>query len=178
MSTAIVYCSQTGFTETYARWLAEELGIEAVPYSERERSDAHAADTVVFMSWFHAGGIKGAKWFKSLMDARPGVRYVVVGVGAYPMPSDDWPQSETDAAFEHTFPRDRYPALTHFYCQGGFDFDRLCALDKIAMRAFFRMQARQAQTDPRIAFALDAMKKGFDATDRANLEPVVAYLRA
>ncbi len=173
---AVVYCSQTGFTERYAEWLAESLGTAPTPFAERAASHADAAEAVVFLSWFHAGGLKGARWFRELMDARPGRRYVAVGVGAYPMPSDDWPQDDTDAVLERAFPRERYPHLARFYCQGGFAFDRLGALDRLAMRAFFRMREREARTDPRVAFALDAMRRGFDGTDRTYLAPVIAYL--
>ncbi|WP_346696799.1 flavodoxin domain-containing protein [Thermophilibacter mediterraneus] len=177
MSTAVVYCSQTGYTEKYARWLADSVGCEPIPFAERGTAAVDAADTVVLLGWFHAGGLKGARWLRSLMDARPERRYIVVGVGAYPMPSDEWPRSETDAAFEHAFPHERYPRLACFYCQGGFDFDRLCAVDKLAMRAFFRMQAKEAKTDPRAAFALDAMREGFDGTRCEYLEPVLDHLR-
>ena len=177
MGTAVVYRSPTGVTERYARWLAESLETRAVPFAERGSAAVEAADTVVLLGWFHAGGIKGARWLRSLMDARPERRYVVVGVGAYPMPSDEWPKSETDAAFDQAFPQDRYPRLARFYCQGGFDFDRLCAVDRLAMRAFFRMQAKAAKTDQRVAFALDAMREGFDGTRREYLEPVDEHLR-
>ena len=37
MITAVVYCSQTGYTRTYARWLAESLGTEALPFERRLR---------------------------------------------------------------------------------------------------------------------------------------------
>ncbi|HIZ46650.1 MAG TPA: hypothetical protein IAA19_06480 [Candidatus Olsenella pullistercoris] len=178
MSTAVVYCSQTGFTEKYARWLAESLGTKAVPFAGRASAGVADAGTIVFLSWFHAGGLKGARWLRDLMDERPECRYVVVGVGAYPMPSEEWPRSETDAALERAFPSERYPRLARFYCQGGFDFDRLCALDKLAMRAFFRMQAKEARTDPRVAFALDAMREGFDGTRREHLRPVLEHLRS
>ena len=107
MSTAVVYCSQTGFTERYARWLAESLETRAVPFDERASSSVAAAETLVFLSWFHAGGLKGARWLRDLIDERPERRYVVVGVGAYPMPSDEWPRSETDAAFDQAFPPGR-----------------------------------------------------------------------
>ena len=45
------------------------------------------------------------------------------------------------------------------------------------MRAFFRMQAKAARTDPRVAFALDAMRGGFDGTRREYLQPVLEHLR-
>ena len=64
MITAVVYCSQTGYTRTYARWLAESLGTEALPFERRDEAAASGADTLVFLSWFHAGGLKGAKWLR------------------------------------------------------------------------------------------------------------------
>ena len=45
------------------------------------------------------------------------------------------------------------------------------------MRAFFRMQAKAAETEARIAFALDAMREGFDGTRREYLQPVLEHLR-
>lgn len=50
MSTAVVYCSQTGFTERYAHWLAESLGTRAVPFDERASSSVDSAGTLVFLS--------------------------------------------------------------------------------------------------------------------------------
>ena len=44
MKAAIVYCSQTGHTEKYARWLADRLGCEATPFSKRASVDLDAID--------------------------------------------------------------------------------------------------------------------------------------
>ena len=71
MSPAVVDCSETGFTERYARWLAESLETRAVPFSERSSSPVAEAEELVFLSWFHAGGLKGARWLRDLMDGRP-----------------------------------------------------------------------------------------------------------
>ena len=57
MRTAIVYCSQTGYTQKYADWLAEDLGCEAVPYADKTRVVLSEIDLLVFCSWFHAASI-------------------------------------------------------------------------------------------------------------------------
>lgn len=172
MKAVVAYRSQTGSAETYARWLAEDLGCSAVPASELDRA-GEGCDVVVFCSWFHAASLKGAKEFQAYMAAHPEKRYAVVAVGATPMPCDEWPATEHEAAFRRSFPADRYPDLPWCYCQGGFHLDRLGALDAIAMRIYFRMLAKNAANgSARDAAALEGMKAGFDGCDRAYLEPI------
>lgn len=177
MRPAIVYCSQTGSTKRYAEWLAEDLGCEAVPYAKRGRLALDEVDLLVFCSWFHAASIKGAKWLKGVMREHPGLRVVVLATGATPMPCDMWPESEIEEAFRRTFPKVDHPELPHFYCHGGFDYDRLGAVDKIAMRMFFKANAKAAEADPKVAEMLRVMKEGFDGTKREYLDPVLACIR-
>ncbi len=177
MKVAVVYCSQTGFTKKYAEWLAEDVGCEAVPYADRGCIDLNGIDVLVFCSWFHAASIKGAKWLKSVMREHPGLRTVVLVTGATPMPCEMWPASEVEEAFRRTFPESDYPDLPHFYCHGGFDYDRLGTLDKIAMRMFFKANAKAAKTDPKAAEMLRVMSDGFDGTRREYLDPVLDCIR-
>ncbi len=177
MKVSVVYCSQTGFTEKYAKWLAEDVGCEAVPYADRGRIDLNEVDVLVFCSWFHAASIKGAKWLKRAMREHTGLRAVVLATGATPMPCEMWPASELEEAFRRTFPESDYPDLSHFYCHGGFDYDRLGALDKIAMRMFFKANAKAAKTDPKAAEMLRVMGDGFDGTRREYLDPVLDCIR-
>lgn len=177
MAHIVVFRSQTGSAKTYARWLADALGCPAEPL-ERIETAARDADLVVFCGWFHAASLKGSKEFKAYMAAHPQKRYAVVAVGATPMPSDDWPATEHEQAFRRSFPAERFADLPWCYCRGGFHFDRLGALDKIAMRIYFRMlegAARKGST--RDAIALEGMRQGFDACDPANLQPLLATLR-
>lgn len=177
MGIAVVYCSQTGFTKRYAEWLAEDLGCEAIPYAERNRIDLGELETLVFCSWFHATSIKGAKWLKRAMREYPELQAVVLATGATPMPCEMWSASEIEEAFGRAFPEEEYPSLPRFYCQGGFDFDRLGAADKIAMRMFFKANGKAAETDPKAAEMLRAMEEGFDGTRREYLEPALACIR-
>ena len=107
----IVYCSQTGFTEKYAKWLADDLNTAAVPYAERNKLDLSNIDLLIFCSWFHAASLKGAKRFRAYMRRHPEKRYAVAAVGATPMPCEEWPASEHEAAFRRSFPADDYADL-------------------------------------------------------------------
>lgn len=174
---AVVYCSQTGFTKRYAEWLAEDLGCAAIPYARRSGIDLSNVDVLVFCSWFHAASIKGSKWLKRAMRDYPALQVVVLATGATPMPCDMCSASEVEEAFSRTFPAADYPDLPHFYCQGGFEYNRLGVPDKIAMKMFFKMNAKAAETDPKAAEMLRVMGNGFDGVKRAYLEPVLAHVR-
>lgn len=150
MNRSIVYCSQTGFTEKYAKWLAEDMGCSATPYKDRSGLDLASLDLLIFCSWLHAASIKGGKWIKGVMRAHPQLHVVVLATGASPMPGSGFTtEEEIEEAFGRTFPKDEYPDLVHFYCHGGFDFEKLGAADKVAMRLFFRMNEKAAQDDPK-----------------------------
>ena len=64
MKTLILYHSKTGFTERYAKWLAEALQGDCVPFQNRRKIDLSLYDRVVFGAGCHAGTIRKLKWLK------------------------------------------------------------------------------------------------------------------
>lgn len=177
MRPIVVFTSQTGFTRRYAERIAETLGCPLANLANDRHFDPDGYDTVVFCGWFHAASLKGANWAKRAMAAHPDTHFVVLGVGATPMPCDLWPEEGHIAAFRRSFPEESYPDLAFFYAQGGFDFGSLGLPDKMAMHLYFKMQRKEAKTDPQAADMLRHMEPGyFDAVDMANLDPLFAYL--
>lgn len=178
MSAVVVYRSQTGSARMYAQWLAESLTCAVAPVENIDEA-AHEANLVILSGWFHAASLKGSKELKAYMAKHPEKHYAVVAVGATPMPSKDWPASEHEEAFRRSFPAEQYPDLPWCYCRGRFFFDQLNALDKIAMRVYFRMLESAARKGSRRdSAALEGMRRGFDACDRSYLEPLLDELRA
>lgn len=177
MKPVVVYHSQTGHTERYARWIAEELGCDAIPFGKRNAVSLDEYDTVIFGSWFHAASIPGSKWLKQQMAAHPGKRYVLFATGASPMPEQGGSAEEIEEAVRRTFPSSEYVDLPWFYLRGGFSMEKLGAVDRTLMKMFFKRTAKLAETDPKAAEADEAMRAGFDGTDRAHLEPLLAYVR-
>ena len=94
MKLAIVYCSQTGHTKRYAEWLADEFGITAIPLKQVDSLTISEADLVVFCTWYHAAGLTKAAWLQKQLEIYPEEKFVVLGVGATPMPCEEWPESE------------------------------------------------------------------------------------
>lgn len=173
MSTVVAYASQTGFTKRYAEWIAEELGCSAVPIDEDKRFDAGAFDTVVFGGWFHAASLVGGSWLKRQIAEHPASSFVAFAVGATPPKWADM----VDEGMERAFPSPAFDGVPRFYLRGGFAYERLSMPNKLAMKMFFKMQAKAAESDPRAAEMLEGMRGGFDGTDQAAIAPVVACAR-
>ena len=177
MKPIVIYRSQTGHTERYAQWIAEELGCEAVSYKNRGTVDLAMFDPVIFGSWFHAASIPGAKWLKQQIAAYPDKRFVLFATGASPMPEQGGSTEEIEEAVRRTFPAEAYAALPWFYLRGGFSMEKLGAVDRTLMKMFFSRTEKLAESDPKAAEMDAAMKAGFDSTDRALLEPLLSYVR-
>ena len=57
MSTIVIYASTAGNTKAAAEYIASKTGGRAVPVSATKASDIEWAETVVFGSRIHAGGV-------------------------------------------------------------------------------------------------------------------------
>ena len=77
MKTLILYHSKTGFTERYAKWLAEALQGDCVPFQNRRKIDLSLYDRVVFGAGCHAGTIRKLKWLKDNLPKLAGKRVAV-----------------------------------------------------------------------------------------------------
>ena len=82
--TAIVYVSKTGFTQRYAEWIAQRLGANALPFSQRRACKFADSATILFGSSLHAGRIRKVKWLKRRLPGWQGKRIVLFVTGAMP----------------------------------------------------------------------------------------------
>ena len=87
MSKAIViYTSKRGSTRQYAEWIAEDLGCEAVDFSDLRRSGSYAVnlyeyDCIIYGGWIRGSGIVDFDKFGKMLDAELMQRLIVFGVG-------------------------------------------------------------------------------------------------
>ena len=161
--TIIIYHSKTGFSQRYAQWLAEDLNCQAVPYRERKSVNLADFGTIILFGGLYAGNMSGLGWLKK--QRLEGRRAAAVAVGCAPT---GWSgQTEgMDKLFGGT-------AIQGFYCQGGLAYDRMGAVDR-AMMAALRTTLKGK---PEMAEMLAYISQSFDGTDRACLDPVIAWAK-
>lgn len=112
MKKIVVYESGTGFTERYAKWIAEELACDAKERKQVTAKELSDYDQVIYGGWVMAGMISGYKKIKAM-----NLKDVVVFAVGMTIPSDEVVAKLTE--------QNQIPAGKAFYFEGGFAPDKL-----------------------------------------------------
>lgn len=120
MSKIIIYNSKTGFTSKYAKWLSEDLGIEAVAFKDAKKLDLSKYDTVIYGASIVAGMIRGIGDIKKMAPKR----LVVFAVG-FTVESEE---------YINTLKKTNNVDSMLFYLRGGVDFDKLGFFSKFIFK--------------------------------------------
>lgn len=115
----IIYKSNTGYTEQYAKLLSEQLGLPC--YKLGSVPECHKGRDAIYLGWLFAGNIVGYKTASKKYHLR-----CVCGVGMGP------PVPELVPGF-----RDKMgipDSVQVFYLQGGFDINKLKGPMKLIMK--------------------------------------------
>lgn len=166
MITAIVYTSNTGHTEAYARMLGSETGLPVYTLSEAE--EKLPADAQIFyMGWLMSGAVKGYK--------QAAKRYQVCGLCGVGMGATGSQLNDVKKA--NGLKQD----LPVFTLQGGFDMAKLRGVYKLMMAAVSKTIAKSIEKKPRRTpdedVMLDMIRHGGDHVRQENLAAVLDWLK-
>lgn len=67
MKTIVIYKSISGFTEKYAKWIAEELGADIEKQNKASQKILKKYNTIIYGGSLHAVGIIGLKKLRKLL---------------------------------------------------------------------------------------------------------------
>lgn len=168
----VVYYSKTGFTQQYAKWLAEALDCECVPYAKRAQVRAGDYDVVIFGSWLRAGIIQKLDWIKKLPEMN-GRKKIVFVTGAMPAEAEDAIQK----VFEKNFTQKQRASIQPFYFPGGLDYDRMDVISRTAMRMLCRMLRGKKSRSREDEAMLRMIEKSFDGTKWSAIDAVVKVVK-
>ena len=162
----IVYKSNTGYTEQYAKMLGKAL--EMPSYELSNVPECHKGAEVIYLGWLFAGTIVGYKKCARKYRVR-----CVAGVGMSP------PAPELAEGLRATM---HIPAdVPVFYMQGGFDMNRLKGPMKLVMKAKCKEIAGRLSAKTELTEAERAtyeMTQGCaSAVSEANLAEIIAWYR-
>lgn len=172
MKTIVIYNSQTGFTKRYAQWIAEAAGADCVELSEAKKKNMDEYEAVVFGSWACAGGISKLGWFKGNVNKWADKKLIAFCVGASPMESP-----EVEAALKRNFKEPELAKVNVFYCPGGFNYEKMSAPSKLAMKMFIKaLKAKKGKTDEDEEM-IKMISSSYDISDKKYIEPILDWLR-
>ena len=175
MKTLIVYTSQTGFTRKYAGWLADRMKGDVLELKEAQKkpeSFFDGYDAIVYGGWAMAGKVVKVNWFYDKAKNWKDKRLAVFCVGGSPNGAP-----ETKVFLEGAVPAELSAYIKPFYCQGGFNYERMNGASKLAMKMFIAVQKKKAVTDEQKKMA-EMISSSYDVSDAKYVEPIAEYLEA
>lgn len=165
----VIYKSNTGFTEKYAYWIAEELNCPAVSLEKISLSEAARYEIVVFGGGIHAGTVNGIRFIKKNLSSFYNKKIIVFATGATP------PIPEEIERFRNT----NIPAnvdIAFFYFQSGMNYANMRGTDKVLMgllKTVLKLKKNKSDVEQGTE---DAIQNSYDYSDRIQIEPLINFV--
>lgn len=172
MKTVVVYKSKSGYTRTYAEWIAEELGADLKENNRLKAEEMLGYDTIIYGGGMYAGGINGLKLIKQNLESLKGRNIAVWATGANPGRPE-----EMQAVWEKHFSPEQLSNIRTFYLRGGFDLSLCSTGDKVLMKLLkSQLQKKEDPTEDEKGI-LSMCERPVDFRDRKNIEELCAWVR-
>jgi hypothetical protein len=97
-------------------------------------------------------------------------RLAVICVGGSPGDNPD-----VEVALKNILSDEQRKYIKAFYCQGGFDYEKMNTASKLAMKMF--VSALKKKKDEKSRQMAELIATSYDISDKKYIEPVVAYLK-
>ena len=161
---AIIYTTNTGSTERYAKLLAQKTGLPAYSLAEAKKQVLAGAE-VIYLGWIMAGSVKGY--------AEAAKRYRVRAVCAVGM-------GQTGTQTDSVRKKSAVPAnIPLFTLQGNFDVKKLHGIYRPMMEIMVKTAgkglAEKSDRTPEEDDMLDMMRCGGERVKEENLSAVLDW---
>ena len=174
MKTLVIYTSQTGFTKKYAEWIADKMGGDLLDLKEAQKKPGDYFDdydAICYGGWAMAGNVVKAKWFLDKATAWKDKRLAVFCVGGSPNDNPD-----VEVFLKRALTDEQRQYIKAFYCQGGFNYEKMNAPSKLAMKMFVSaLKKKKNQTEAEKTM-VKMIATSYDISDVKYIEPIVSYL--
>ncbi len=166
----VTYQSVTGFTQQYARWIADALDCAVMDLRSVSAGAIPEHGTVIFGGRFHAGQVDGLKKAKELFARSAAERLVVFATGASPHTAADM----IEQAWSRNLSPDESARIPHFYMPGGLRYEQMPLGDKLMMKVFAAMVKRKKDKSAYDTAMEQALASSYDLSSRDHIQPLVS----
>ncbi len=173
MKTVVIYKSKTGFTKSYAEWIAEALQCDLKENHSLKSEDLVGYDTIIYGGGMYASGVDGLDLIKKNYDDLKGKNLVIWATGCNPGRKE-----EMDAVWTKHFSEEQLKNIHTYYLRGGFNYSKLSKGNKVLMSMLkWKLKKTEDKTEDMVGM-LHAYEEPEDHRDKKNIEPLVTYVRS
>lgn len=174
----VIYESKYGSTKKYAQWIAEELSCDLFERKQIKKDALKQYDVIIYGGGVYAGKVSGAeaviKAFHTMQD-----KSLILFTCGLSDPKDVQNAESVETVLRQKMTADTEKNVKIFHFRGGIDYSRLSFADRSIMSMLIKILQKK---EPGMLTAqerdmLDSYGKAVDLTDRAAIQPLIAYVQ-
>lgn len=169
MKSIVIYNSQTGFTEQYAKWIAQALNAPCISLKEAQKFDFSSYQAIVFGSWACAGKIQKGDWFKKMATHWPDKKLALFCTGAAPVPSPELQKALDD------FPNE-LERIGRFYFPGGLNYAKMGSFSRLAMKGLLMALKAKKNKTKEDEMMIKMISSSYTLAKKSYIEPLIQFL--
>ena len=169
MKRIVVYNSSTGFTKTYAEWIAQELNRNAdeqcklISMKSLGGISLEEYDEVIYGGWIMGGMITGLDKIKKKNPQK----LVIFAVGSSP---------KTEQGEAKIKEQNHLEDIPLFYLEGGFRFEQLNFFIRMMLKIMKKSIAKKENKTETDLYMEKTLGTSFDHSDRNTIGTLIEYV--
>ena len=174
MSEIVIYKSKYGSTKEYARWIAEELGCEAVDVKNVKSDELTKYDTIVYGGGLYAEMIGGINFITKNFDKISDKKLVIFTTGLTPPECREY---YDDYVLKKNFKPYMLEKIKVFNFLGKMIVDDLSFPHKTAIKALKKIMSAKENPTEMEQMLIKLCDENADYTDRSYITDLVNYIK-
>lgn len=178
MNIAVIYQSKYGSTETYAKWLAEDLDADLLVAGQVKPADLQRYQTIVYGGGLYAGGVNGIALLTKNAESIKDKAIYLFTVGAADV-TDTENTTAIRTGVEQALPISLRDVVRIYHLRGGMCYSKLNLLHRTMMNMMIKMVRKKPESELRAEdkMMLETYGQDIDFTNRTAITPLVADIR-
>lgn len=170
MNKIVVYNSKTGFTEKYAKWIADELGCKAVTLNEYMKQPQDVG-MVIYGGGVTAGKINGLDKVKKSIGSS---RLVVFATAATPQKM----KTVIAGIRKNNFTPEEMEQIPFYYMEGGINYEKMNFASRKMLQMMYKMLDKKKERTKEEDEMRKALQASCDNSEKAYIIPLVEYVNS
>lgn len=176
---AVIYKSKYGFTEKYARWIAEELNASLLEADKTKPAALHEYDVIVYGGGLYAGGVNGISFITKNFSSISSKAIFLFTVGAADVTDQKNIDAIRNALFRVLTPEMR-EKIKIYHLRGGMDYANMNFIHRTMMGMMMKMIRKKPESDmsSEEKAMIETYGQKVDFTDHSTIIPLVQAIKA
>lgn len=174
MNAIVIYKSKYGSTKTYAEWIAEELGCEAVNAKHIKIEDLEAYDTIVYGGGLYAEIISGVILITKNLDKLDGKKIAVFSTGITPLKYCEYYDK---LVLEKNFTAQMLEKIKVYNFLGKMIIDELSPVHRAALKTLKQIMLAKKNPTEMEKLLIELCETSGDFTDKEAIKDLIKYVK-